>query len=157
MKYAAALGGLLAGALVLASCDDKSAQPNAAATPPAGKTDAGAALKTAAGAVSEQATRLWDSYKAELGTLGSTLESIKTKADAQARSADVDKAVEAVNAATGSLGGLAADARTALLNSVKGSADAAVKKVQDQIARLTGDPEIAAILGDKLKSLRLFE
>lgn len=116
--------------------------------------DAGA---KAVAALTDEAKKSFESYSKDLGSFGTLLEGIKSKTDAMTKAGDVTKGIASVNAGSAALDKLSPDAKTALMNSFKAQLDPMTKKVQDQVARLTADKDLGAMLSEGLKGLKLFK
>lgn len=109
------------------------------------------AADKARAALEEEARKAGDAFEKQLKDLGGMLEGITTKAQAEAKKADIAKAVDAVNAAGAAAQKMTGDAKAAFDAKIA----PVLQKVKDQIARLLKNPDTATTLAEPLGKVNL--
>lgn len=116
------------------------------------------AKESVTGAADALMTKAKDSGKAYLDQLtGATskLTAIKTADEAKAAKPELETLASKFNGASDLVNKLPADMKSKVMDLMKGDLGPAVKGFKDQIARLTENKEMNAILGDTLKKFNL--
>lgn len=168
------VGGLVLGALIaLSGCEEKptnaidqgaaaardaASQGKSALDGLASKADKaiqqGAdALKNIGGADLDKLKGMATEFTTKGKQLAATLTGIKDEATAKAAKADVESAVGNINKYAEQY--VSADMMPAFKQLLGDNLGSVTKGLKDQVARLTGDPSISAVLGDTLKGLKL--
>jgi len=119
--------------------------------------DAAAKAKAAAADALNKAKEAGTAYLGQLNGAGDLLAGVKTADDAKAAQPKLDAASGKLNEATGVLDKLTPELKTQVKDALKSSLEPATKKFKDEMARLMGNKDISAVLGDTLKKFKLFE
>lgn len=168
LAVATALGGGLIG-----GCEEKKpaaptpapapAKPSSDATK--GAVDAGKEAvaetvdkaKEAAAAISAQAQQAIKDYLGGLGDANSAMSKIKSALDAPQGLAALNDAAKKVNANSAVLGALPAAEQTAVKDANKDQLSSLTAAFNEHVDRLSKDAGVGKVVGDALKSFKLFE
>ncbi len=114
-------------------------------------------VKEGVAAMTEKAQAAMKEYLGGLGDANSAMEKIKSALDAPAGLAALNDAAKKVNTNSAVLGSLPAGEQTALKDANKDQLSALTAKFKAEVSRLTSDSGLGKIVGDALKSFKLFE
>lgn len=133
------------------------ANKGAAAVSDAASKGVEAAKDAVSSALSAETKAAASSYLDELKKATGVLEGIKTPADATAKLSEIAGSAAKVNGFTSVLNALKGEDATALKTELKSQMEPVISGFKAQVDRLTKDTMIGTVIGDALKSFKLFE